>query len=750
MIPRPEPAAAPGGGPPPPSAHPAFAQEEEGRYRALAQASPDAILEMDEDSVILSVNPAVERMFGYAPHEMVGQPLSILIPPRLREAHRMGVARYLASGRRHIPWTGVELPAVTRSGGEIPVEIGFGEYVRGGRHVFVGYMRDISARKREEARRAAALQVSRVLAESDTLEQAAPRVLEAVGATLGWQTGALWVLEPGDSLLRCVRTWALPGQGGELAAASQATPLARGQGLPGRVWETLGPVWLTDVAEEAGFPRAHAAARAGLHGAMGFPLMLGGDLAGVLEFFSTRREEPDDAVAQAMGAVGREVGQFVRRRQAEAERDRALAAAVLAAHRAEERAEELSQQSEELETQAALLQEAHGELEHSNRELEAARASAEAHADRLRRVFAQAPVAIATLSGPEHVVRTLNPRFVPLLGVADPEAAVGLPIRQVLPALEGQGFFELLDGVYATGEPFVGTETPARMDRDGDGEVEEALFNFVYQPLVDAEGRVEGISVVAVEVTDLVRAREAARDANRAKSAFLATMSHELRTPLNAMIGYAELLEMGVPRPIPEESKEHVERIRLAAQHLLQLIEEILIHSRIEAGREEVHLQEVMLHDVAAEVAAVVEPLAARNGVRYESELPPPPVALVTDPRKLRQILLNLLGNAVKFTEQGCIRFCARVDGEQVVLTVEDTGIGISREDLAHVFEPFWQAETEMHARVGGTGLGLSVTRQLAELLGGRVRAASRVGHGTTFVIHLPLHAPATPAPPAP
>jgi signal transduction histidine kinase len=312
-------------------------------------------------------------------------------------------------------------------------------------------------------------------------------------------------------------------------------------------------------------------------------------------------------------------------------------------------------------------------------------------------------------------------------------------VREALPALEGQGFFELLDRVYATGQAFVGTETPARIDRDGDGELEEALFNFVYQPLTGDRGQVDGISVVAVEVTDLVRAREAAREANRAKSAFLATMSHELRTPLNAMLGYAELLEMGVPEPIAEAARAQVERIRLAAQHLLQLIEEILIHSRIEAGREEVHAQPVVLDELAREVAAIVEPLAARKGVRYESELPPRPVHMVTDPRKLRQILLNLLGNAVKFTEAGCIGFRASVEGGHAVLTVSDTGIGISREDMRHVFEPFWQAETEMHARVGGTGLGLSVTRQLVQLLGGRIRVTSRVGEGTTFVIHLPL-----------
>ena len=248
---------------------------------------------------------------------------------------------------------------------------------------------------------------------------------------------------------------------------------------------------------------------------------------------------------------------------------------------------------------------------------------------------------------------------------------------------------------------------------------------------------------VAIESARLY---EQALEANRIKSGFLATMSHELRTPLNAMIGYAELLEMGVPDPISDASRAQVERIRLSAQHLLQLIEEILTFSRVEAGRERVEVEPVRLGDLADEVCAIIEPLAEKRGLDFLVSVPSEPVVLRTDPRKVRQVLLNLLGNAVKFTASGEVAFRAEARGEEVWLEVRDTGIGIAPEHLEKIFEPFWQAETEMHARVSGTGLGLPVTRQLVELLGGTLEVSSSPGQGSVFLVRLPMEsAPRSP-----
>ena len=231
----------------------------------------------------------------------------------------------------------------------------------------------------------------------------------------------------------------------------------------------------------------------------------------------------------------------------------------------------------------------------------------------------------------------------------------------------------------------------------------------------------------------------AALAASQAKSDFLAVMSHELRTPLNAIIGYTALLLQGVPEPVPARAHPALERMRAASQHLLHLIEEVLTFSRIEAGEERISLEGVDLVALAREVAEIAEALAQEKGLRLDVELPSGPVPIETDPGKLRQILLNLLSNAVKFTEHGAVVLAARVVDGVAELQVRDSGLGIASKDLERIFEPFWQVEQAKTRRRGGTGLGLSVSRRLARLLGGDLVAESVLGAGSTFTVRLPL-----------
>jgi PAS domain S-box-containing protein len=244
-------------------------------------------------------------------------------------------------------------------------------------------------------------------------------------------------------------------------------------------------------------------------------------------------------------------------------------------------------------------------------------------------------------------------------------------------------------------------------------------------------------------------ARIEAEAGNRAKSEFLATMSHELRTPLNAILGYTDLLGMGVPEPLSPATEQYVGRIGLSAQHLLQLIEEILSFYRVEAGKERVEVEPVEVERITEEVQAVVEPLAAAKGLRLVMERGEP-VRLETDPRKLRQILLNLLDNAVKYTEKGEVRFAVRREGERVCFAVRDTGVGIAPESQARIFEPFWQVEQSLTRKAGGTGLGLTVAQRFAGLLGGEIRVESAPGEGSTFTVCLPLRGTEAPGAPAP
>ncbi len=226
------------------------------------------------------------------------------------------------------------------------------------------------------------------------------------------------------------------------------------------------------------------------------------------------------------------------------------------------------------------------------------------------------------------------------------------------------------------------------------------------------------------------------REASAAKDSFVASVSHELRTPLNAIIGYTELLERGIPQAIGEEALRQVVRIRLGARHLGELIEEVLSFSRSESGQARVYPKEVRVAELAEEVGAIVEPLATSRGLRLVVSQPDPPPVLETDPGKVRQILLNLLGNAVKFTEEGEVRLVIRKDGDGAVFEVSDTGTGIPAEERERVFEPFWRGYATEHT--DGSGLGLSISRRHAELLGGELSVESEPGVGSTFRLRLP------------
>jgi signal transduction histidine kinase len=242
--------------------------------------------------------------------------------------------------------------------------------------------------------------------------------------------------------------------------------------------------------------------------------------------------------------------------------------------------------------------------------------------------------------------------------------------------------------------------------------------------------------------SDADAARTAAERASRAKSDFLATMSHELRTPLNAIIGYQNLLADGVTGPVSDVQRRQLERIGASAHHLLMLIDEVLTLSRVEAGKESVHVEPVNVARVLDEAKSIIEPLAKQKSLEFRVIAPDAPITIQSDAGKLRQAVLNLLSNAVKFTGRGSVTLRAFDAGDAVVFEVRDTGIGIAAEHLERIFEPFWQVEASTTRTAPGTGLGLAVTRRLARLLSGEVTVQSAVGEGSTFTLKLPRSSP--------
>jgi PAS domain S-box-containing protein len=239
---------------------------------------------------------------------------------------------------------------------------------------------------------------------------------------------------------------------------------------------------------------------------------------------------------------------------------------------------------------------------------------------------------------------------------------------------------------------------------------------------------------------EMLVAKEAADTASQAKSAFLANMSHELRTPLNAVIGFSELLEQQLFGDLNPKQQSYVGNVLVSGRHLLQLVNDVLDISKVEAGRMDLACERTAIGGIVDIVRSVIAAVAAKKGIELEVAVPDDLPEVFIDPGRIKQVLYNLISNAIKFTPRGgMVRLTARLDDNHLVVLVSDTGVGIARDDLPRLFREFEQLPQPGGVRPEGTGLGLALSRRLVELHGGKVEVASELGKGSVFSVHLPL-----------
>lgn len=366
--------------------------------------------------------------------------------------------------------------------------------------------------------------------------------------------------------------------------------------------------------------------------------------------------------------------------------------------------------------------------------------------ERLLTLFAQAPSVMAVVREPGHVFELANTAFQEIVAAGRP--LLGKPYREALAELEGQGYFELLDQVAATGEPFRALASPAML-RDANGRLQQLYFNYVMQPIKNAAGDVSAIFMEGNDVTAGVLANQHLHDANRRKDEFLAMLAHELRNPLSPISAAADLLALRGTDP--EVVRKTSEIIGRQVRHMTDLVDDLLDVSRVTRGLIRLQDQPLDIVSVVDDAVEQVRGLVQSRRQHLTLHLPAQPAMVIGDRTRLVQVIANLLNNAAKYTpERGHLDVRAEVIDGEVEIAVEDDGTGIAPDLLPRVFDLFAQAERSLDRAQGGLGLGLALVKSLVELHGGDVEAHSAgPGAGSRFVVRLPVmgaHAPVTAA----
>ncbi|MGE5835209.1 MAG: response regulator [Acidobacteriota bacterium] len=540
---------------------------------------------------------------------------------------------------------------------------------------------------------------ARALLEASRIDEAAPKILEGICHAFGWEHGALWTIDRNADVLRCTEIWtsssaSLP----EFVATSRQATFAKGTGLPGRVWASGEPAWIPDVVTDRNFPRAEVAAREGLHAAFGFPVLLRGEVLSVMEFFSREVREPDESLLAMLRTVGSQIGMFIDRRRAQDELDRFFTLSV----------------------DMLCVAGFDGYFKRVN------------------------PAWKKTLGYDEHELLTRP--YIELIHPDDRPATMKAAERVSLghELLHFENRYLHKDGtlrwVLWTAAPFPEEKIIYAAGRDITEQKEAETT------LEDQAARLRQL------VKELESAKRRAEDATATKSAFLANMSHEIRTPLNAILGMTTL---ALGTKLSAEQQDYLATVKSSAESLLDIVNDILDFSKIEAKRLDLDYAEFDLRETVGDAAKVLALRAAEKGLELACEITPDvPATLLGDAGRLRQVLLNVIGNAVKFTTEGEVVLRVRTEEEEddgepgrpvLHFTVTDTGIGIPKEKLEHIFDAFTQADSSTTRRFGGTGLGLAIALRLVELMGGRLWVDSEVDRGSTFHFTAPFDRPSGP-----
>ncbi|HJX64064.1 MAG TPA: PAS domain S-box protein [Polyangia bacterium] len=676
-------------------------QRSEAEFRAIFDRAPVGIVLVDRDGRPLRCNSALREMLGYAQEEIGPFPFADFAHPEDRERVAFAHAELTTGGRE---WAQIEARLLRKDGTVVWVDLVAsasrdekGRFVQG-----ICVLHDITRRRIAEQEQALHQQELAALNEivtatTSTLDprQILDSVLSSVRKMSRVDRTSIMLLNRETDLLE---TAAVIGADGPMPANLR---LSRGEGAAGRVLNDLKPLVISDVRESSQFVAVRdadcewSAVEQTALGYVGFPLVSRGRTIGVLSLVTTKHRDfsaGEIAFLQAIcGAAAVSI-------------DNALIHQDIQ-RRAEKLAGEIALQKQYAENVVRSITDGVLTVDTENRIVSWNRG-------------AQAITGYAAEEAVGHLCRELGLHF-------DAEG-------KTLCQSEGCP----VDEIRRTRLPVGAREVSAR-HRDG----RTLTVSISAAPLYDDKGEFQGVVTVFRDVSRERELVDGIQRADRAKSAFLASVSHEIRTPMNAIMGFTQLL-LRDPS-LSAGQRQYLETIGRSSEHLQTLIDDVLEMSKIEAGRVSVQPSTFNLRALVADLTGMFRLRTESKRLSFEVEVPDEvPDTVVTDERKLRQILINLLGNAIKFTEQGHVLWRMRVESTEplalrLLVDVDDSGPGIAASDHERIFDPFEQAAAGV--RVGGTGLGLAISRQFARLLGGDLTVSSEVGRGSRFHVEIPL-----------